>query len=103
MTISLEAAESIGNATVFGFGFGLVFVGLICIIAICSIVGALCKKFVKEDKEPAQEPAQTPKAAPAADNSISNKGEFIAAVSAALAEELGADVTGIRILSVKKL
>ena len=32
-----------------------------------------------------------------------NKGEFIAAVSAALAEELGTDVTGIRILSVKKL
>ena len=99
MTISMEAAESIGNLTVFGFGFGLVFIGLICIIAICSIVGAFCKKFVKEDKKP----VQTPKAAPAADNAIANKGEFIAAVSAALAEELGTDVTGIRILSVKKL
>lgn len=103
MTISLEAAESIGNVTVFGFGFGLVFVGLICIIAICSIVGACCKKFVKDDKKPVQTPEAAPVAAPAADNGIANKGEFIAAVSAALAEELGTDVTGIRVLSVKKL
>ena len=33
---------------------------------------------------------------------IENRGEFVAAVSAALAEELGTDVTGIRILSIKK-
>ncbi|MBQ4087571.1 MAG: OadG family protein [Clostridia bacterium] len=102
MTISLQAAEQIGNVTVFGFGFGLVFVGLICIIAICSIVGSICKAFIKEEKKPAQVPATAPAAAPA-DNGIANKGEFVAAVSAALAEELGTDVTGIRILSIKKL
>ena len=102
MTISLQAAEQIGNFTVFGFGFGLVFVGLICIIAICSIVGALCKAFIKEDKKAAPAPKATPAAAPA-DNGIANKGEFVAAVSAALAEELGTDVTGIRIRSIKKL
>lgn len=101
MTISLQAAEQIGNMTVFGFGFGLVFVGLICIIAICSIVGAICKSFIKEDNKPAQKPNAT-SAAPL-DNGIANKGEFVAAVSAALAEELGTDVTGIRILSIKKL
>ena len=100
MPISLQAAEQIGNFTVFGFGFGLVFVGLICIILICSIVGSICKAFIKEDKKP----AQTPKTqASAADTEIANKGEFVAAVSAALAEELGTDVTGIRILSIKKL
>ncbi len=100
MTISLQAAEQIGNVTVFGFGFGLVFIGLICIILICSIVGSICKAFIKEDKKPAQAPkAQVP----AADSAIANKGEFVAAVSAALAEELGTDVTGIRILSIKKL
>ena len=101
MTISLQAAEQIGNFTVFGFGFGLVFVGLICIILICSIVGSICKAFIKEDKKPAQTPAAAPVAQ--ADNTITNKGEFVAAVSAALAEELGTDVTGIRILSIKKL
>jgi Na+-transporting methylmalonyl-CoA/oxaloacetate decarboxylase gamma subunit len=100
MTISLQAAEQIGNMTVFGFGFGLVFVGLICIILICSIVGSICTALIKEDKKPVQAPkAQTP----AAGTAIANKGEFVAAVSAALAEELGTDVTGIRILSIKKL
>lgn len=100
MTISMKAAEQIGNFTVFGFGFGLVFVGLICIIVICSIMGAICKALIKEDKKPA---APAANATAAADNGIANKGEFVAAVSAALAEELGTDVTGIRILSIKKL
>ena len=32
-----------------------------------------------------------------------NREELVAAISAALAEELGTDITGIRILSIKKL
>lgn len=101
MTISLEAAEQIGNVTVFGFGFGLVFVGLICIILICSIMGALCQRFIKSEKsEPV---ANKPEASAPKSAEIQNKGEFIAAVSAAIAEELGTDVTGIRVISVKKL
>lgn len=99
MIISLDAAESLSSVTVFGFGLGLVFVGLICIIAICSIMGALCKRFIKEEKQQ-QQPVAAKMSASAA---IANKGEFVAAVSAALAEELGTDVTGIRILSIKKL
>jgi len=104
MTISLKAAEQIGNATVFGFGLGLVFVGLICIILICSIVGALCKKLIKEDKGTTK--AGENKAIGttlAATQGYQNKGEFVAAVSAVIAEELGTDVTGIRVLSIKKL
>lgn len=102
MQISLEAAERIGNMTVFGFGFGLVFVGLICIIFICSIMGALCKRFIKEEKAPSTQPSKS--AAPAVTSAgIANKGEFVAAVSAAIAEELGTDVTGIRVHSIKKL
>lgn len=98
MRISLEAAESVSDLIVFGFGFGLVFVGLICIIAICSIMGALCKKLIKENKVPAVKPiVQT------ANGAIANKGEFVAAVSAAIAEETGKDVAGIRIHSIKKL
>lgn len=100
MTISLKAAEQIGNLTVFGFGFGLVFVGLICIIVICSFMGAICKALIKEDKKPIAPAANAPAKA---NSNIANKGEFVAAVSAAIAEELGTDVTGIRILSIKKL
>ena len=99
MTISLQAAEQIGMLTATAFGLALVFVGLICIIAICSIVGALCRKFIQDDKKAA--PSVAPEVT--ANSGIANKGEFVAAVSAALAEELGTDVTGIRIHSIKKL
>ena len=40
--------------------------------------------------------------APAAE-AIPNRQELIAAISVALAEEMGTDVTGIRILSMKKV
>lgn len=100
MTISLKAAEQIGNLTVFGFGFGLVFVGLICIIVICSIMGAICKALIKKDKTVTTPVTNAPATA---NGNIANKGEFVAAVSAALAEELGTDIKGIRIHSIKKL
>lgn len=102
MTISLEAANQISNMTVFGFGVVLVFVGLICIIFICSLVGYLCKNLIKDNDKDAKTDTKV-KVPVAADDGIKNKGEFIAAVSAAIAEDLGTDVTGIRVLSVKKL
>lgn len=79
-------------------GLGTVFFGLIVLIVLCTLMGAICKRFIKE------EPAKTadPAAAPAAET-IANRQEFIAAVSAAIAEEMGADVAGIRIVSVKKV
>ena len=88
------AGETNGLPTfgVLGFGLGLVFVGLIAIIVICSVMGLLCKGLIKEKKSADGESLQIP-----------NKGEFIAAVSAALAEEIGKDVSKLRILSVKKL
>ena len=46
--------------------------------------------------------APAPAAATAAVPAV-NQQELIAAVSAAIAEDLGTDITGIRILSVKKL
>ena len=47
-------------------------------------------------------PAPVPTPAPAAGD-VPNRQELIAAVSAALAEELGTDVSGIRILSFRKV
>ena len=76
-------------------GFGTVFVGLICLIIICSVIGAFCRIGTKK-KEVAP-------VAPAAPAVIENKQEILAAVSAAIAEELGTDVSAIRITSFKKL
>ena len=77
-------------------GMGVTFIGLTCLIGLTVLLGKLC------GKQPDTIPAQ-PAAPPSAADDIPNRQEVIAAVSAVLAEELGADVTGIRILSFKKI
>jgi sodium pump decarboxylase gamma subunit len=90
----------ISNALAVGLGLGTVFVGLICLVFICYIMSSLVKLFAKGEKsEPAVSQA-APQVAPAA---VANKGEFAAAVAVAIAEDLGTDVTGIRIKSIKRL
>ena len=89
----------ISNAMVVGIGIGTVFVGLICLILICYIMSAAVKMFTKnENKKEAIKPVGTP--APIA---VANKGEFAAAIASAIAEDLGTDVTGIRIKSIKRV
>ena len=77
-------------------GMGTVFFGLICLIVLTTVMG----KIVGDHAAPAAAPAAIP-AAPAA--AEPNRQELVAAVSAAIAEELGTDITGIRIVSMKKL
>ena len=89
----------LSNAVVIGIGMGTVFVGLICLVLICYLMSALVRMFSKVEKtEKATKPVVAPTPAAAA-----NKGEFAAAVACAIAEDLGTDVTGIRIKSIKKL
>ena len=81
-------------------GLGTVFVGLICIIIVCKIVSGIIR--LSEKKAPAKETAEaTP--VPAASAEIPDKQRLIAAVSAAIAEELGTDVSALRIISFKKI
>lgn len=87
---------------VVGLGLGMVFFGLICIIALCYILGAIIRAF--ESRRPAPAAAQpTEQAAPAQSESITKNGALIAAISAAIAEDMGTDVSAIRIKSIKKL
>lgn len=76
-------------------GIGTVFVGLICLIVLTALMG----RVLKGTQKPA--PAPVPVGVPA--SSEANREELVAAISAALAEELGTDITGIRILSLKKV
>lgn len=78
-------------------GMGTVFFGLICLIVLTTIMGRICG-FGKQTAPAAAVPAPATAAAPQVDQQ-----ELVAAVSAAIAEELGTDITGIRILSMKKL
>ena len=86
------------NWFVVAMGIGTVFFGLACIIVLSYAMSAVVRKFAKA-------PAATAAAAPAAPavETIPNRQAMIAAISAAIAEDLGTDLTGIRILSVKKL
>lgn len=77
-------------------GMGTVFFGLICLIVLTTIMGKVVGGHTAPASVPA--PAAAVSAAPEP-----NRQELVAAVSAAIAEELGADITGIRILSMKKL
>lgn len=92
--------EKIPNWMVIVMGMGTVFVGLICIIILCKIMGALFAGKSKTEEKPAASTA----AAPAVQNTvIENRQEIIAAVTAACAEEMGKDVSAIRVISFKKL
>lgn len=74
-------------------GIGTVFIGLLCIILLCKIVGLF---FMNKKAEEEVKPVAPQKP-------IENRQEIIAAVSAAAAEELGTDISAIRILSFKRI
>ncbi|MBR4869872.1 MAG: OadG family protein [Oscillospiraceae bacterium] len=89
-----------GPAFVCLFGMGTVFAGLICIIILTSIMGKIVGSLSGKTETAA--PAAAP-VAQAASNEIPNRQALIAAISCVLAEEMGTDVTGIRIHSLKKI
>ncbi len=75
-------------------GIATVFVVLVLIIGLCYLLALACKE--KETKAEAV-------AAPVSEETIPNRAEFVAAVSAAIAEYSGTDASAIRILSIKKI
>ena len=81
-------------------GIGTVFVGLICIIFLCMIMSRIVRLF--EKPAPAQ-PKVTGAPKPQLPTAIENRGELVAAISAVIAEELGTDITAIRIHSLKRV
>ena len=87
----------VNNLTVILMGVGVVFAGLIGLILVCWIMGSICKTVIKE--KPKAE--ISPVAAPVAE-AIPDRGQFIAAVSAAIAEASGTDASGIRIVKIEK-
>lgn len=73
-------------------GIGTVFVGLICIIVLCTILGLV---FSRKNAKMKQDTSTVP--------ASGNQGEILAAIAAAIAKESGVDPAGVRILSVKKV
>ena len=82
-------------------GIGTVFFGLVCIIVLTTIMGAVLKSNAK----PAPAPAAAPKAAaPAAPEvNTAKEQEILAAVIAAVTEDLGPSASRMQITSINKI
>ena len=107
--------SELSNGFVVVMGLATVFIGLICIILLIKIVSALCQ--ISSNIAPETPASTAPQlsasmsapaptagtAAPRADHAPSiEHGVLIAVISAAIAEELGTDVSAIRIVSLTK-
>ena len=92
------------SLTTSAVGFLIVFIGLAILIALVFVIGKVCAKLLDEDSAPAKVAAPAAKAvAPAAKAEIANREELVAIFSAAVAEELGTDVSAIRVVSLKQV
>ncbi|MBR2012895.1 MAG: OadG family protein [Clostridia bacterium] len=83
-------------------GMGIVFAGLICIVILCVLMGKVVRLLEKKEA-PAAAPAPIAAAPAAVAEAIPNRQELVAAIACCLAEELGTDVSAIRIVSLKKV
>ena len=95
--------ESLSTSAI---GFLVVFLGLAILIALVYALGAISGKLLADDK--ASAPAPKAAAAPsvtakAAKTEIANREELVAIFSAAVAEQLGTDVSAIRVVSLKEI
>lgn len=89
---------------VIAMGVSIVFLGLVCIVVLCKAMSAVVAIFEKTDSSAAPAEKNLPAQAPVtASPDPGPRGEIVAAISAVLAEELGEDISAIRILSLKKL
>ncbi|MBO5369725.1 MAG: OadG family protein [Clostridia bacterium] len=86
------------NAFICIVGIATVFIGLVCIIILCKLMSLICGLFPEKKVAPA--PALAANGANS--GAIANKQEILAAVCAAIAEDLGTDVKNIKVVSFKK-
>ncbi len=84
------------NLFVVLMGLGTVFAGLLCIILLVTLMSWVCNRTAAPKSAPAAIP-QT-----AASVSVVTP-PMMAAISAAIAEDMGTDISAIRIVSIKKV
>ena len=89
-------------------GICTVFIGLICIIILVSVMSGIVRKSEKKADSRSAESANAISAgSPSAAKALAAPGEkvtpeMVAAISAAIAAELGTGTDAIRILSIKR-
>ena len=80
-------------------GIGTVFFGLICIIVLTTVMGSVLKS--KSKPAPAAAPVAAAPAAPAVNTA--KEQEILAAVIAAVTEDLGSSASRMQITSINKI
>ena len=78
-------------------GMGTVFIGLIFLILLCTVMGSIFRLFGNKPSDSTDAPAAS------ANAPIQNKQEIIAASCAVIAEELGTEVSNIKVVSFKRV
>lgn len=99
LALAVETANETPDWMVVVMGVGVVFLGLVLIILICKIMGL----FFAKAKNPESKPQAVAVAPVAETATIENRQEIIAAVTAVCAEEMGKDVSALRVISFKKI
>lgn len=102
----IAAASSVENIPV-GFiravGIATVVIALVCVILLCWVVVRSCRKAIARRNQPLSPAVAAPAVTASVSEEIPNRQQFVAAVSAVIAEEMGSDVSKLRILSIKKI
>lgn len=96
-----KMGEHISGWVVMLLGTGIVFIGLIALIFITKIMSALCKTGRKPKEAAAPAPEAAVAAVPAA--AQADRGQFVAAIAAAVATAMGTEPSGLRIHSIRKI
>ena len=100
--MSFEGGSAAASTLItFLLGLGIVFIGLIALILIIKVMGFVMKRVGKKQTAPEPTAGRAAEPAPAAQEG--DLGEVKAAVAAALATVLGESVSGIRIVSFKRV
>ena len=92
----------LSGAFVVAMGMGTVFIGLICIILLIKVMSLIINGVAKDEAAKPAAPVAATAPAPVP-TEIPNRAEFVAAVSAAIAEDLGTDISKIQIVSIKRI
>ncbi len=100
-TAAAAAAEP-GVLFVAIMGICTVLISLVCIILLCMLMSRVCRLLERIEKPALKHKDAAPNAQAAVPAPIPNREELVAAVTAALAEELGTDVSAIRVLSFRR-
>ncbi|WP_158590935.1 OadG family transporter subunit [Acutalibacter sp. 1XD8-33] len=100
MKLLAAASAAPGFLQVVAMGLITVFVVLICLIILIKIMGAL---MAGSAKSTAPQPVPQPAPAPVPAVPQPNKQQLVAAISAAIAEDMGSGVNHIKIHSIRKL